>query len=76
MVDYKDYITVNPLVRFGKPCIRGTKISVYEVLNLVFVNGMSLREIQIDYPELSEAQIQACLAFAADQEQMLSVVPE
>lgn len=67
MVNYKKYISIDPNIRFGKPCIKGTRISVYDVLSW-FANGMTVTEIKKDFPELSEEQIQACLAFAADKE--------
>ncbi len=72
MVNYKEYISINPSIRFGKPCIKGTRISVYDVLSWM-ANGMTSKDIERDYPELSEAQINACLAFAADKEHKVSV---
>jgi uncharacterized protein (DUF433 family) len=72
MIDYKEYITINPNQRFGKPCIIGTRISVYDVLNW-FANGMSEEEIIEDFPELSIAQIRACLAFAADKNHKIRI---
>ncbi|WP_375559756.1 DUF433 domain-containing protein [Bernardetia sp. OM2101] len=72
MIDYKKYITINPNQRFGKPCIIGTRISVYDVLNW-FANGMSEEEIIEDFPELSTAQIRACLAFAADKNHKIRI---
>ena len=64
---YAPYITIDPNIRFGKPCITGTRISVYDVLGWM-ASGMSISDILEDYPELSEEQIRACLAFAADRE--------
>ncbi len=72
MVDYKEYISIDPNIRFGKPCITGTRISVYDVLNWL-ANGMTSQEIREDFPELSIEQIQACLAYAADREHKLLV---
>lgn len=72
MVDYKKYISIDPNIRFGKPCIKGTRISVYDVLSW-FANGMSMEDIKNDFPELSDKQIQACLAYAADREHKISV---
>ncbi len=72
MVDYKKYISIDPNIRFGKPCIKGTRISVYDVLSW-FANGMSMKDIKNDFPELSDKQIQACLAYAADREHKISV---
>jgi len=71
-IDYKKYISIDPNIRFGKPCITGTRISVYDVLSWL-ANGMATKEIQEDYPELSIEQIQACLAYAADREHKLKV---
>ena len=72
MIDYKKYISIDPNIRFGKPCITGTRISVYDVLSWL-ANGMTTKEIQEDFPELSNEQIQACLAYAADREHKLKV---
>ena len=72
MIDYKKYISIDPNIRFGKPCITGTRISVYDVLSWL-ANGMTTKEIQEDFPELSIEQIQACLAYAADREHKLKV---
>jgi uncharacterized protein (DUF433 family) len=69
---YQEYIEIRPDKRFGKPCIKGTRISVYDVLNWMS-NGMSKEEILEDFDELSEEQINACLAFAADKEHKLRV---
>lgn len=67
MIKYQDIIKRNPNKRFGKPCIRETRISVYDVLNWL-ANEMSFQEIISDYPELTEKDILACLAYAADKE--------
>jgi len=72
MINYKKYITRNPDVRFGKPCIIGTRISVYDVLSWL-ASGMSYEEVLGDYPEISKEQIQACLAYAADKEHKVKV---
>jgi len=72
MIDYKKYIVIDPAVRFGKPCIKGTRISVFDVLNW-FANGMTALEIKKDFPELSDDQIKACLAYAADREHKIRV---
>ena len=73
MVDYRKYISIDPRIRFGKPCITGTRISVYDVLSW-FANGMTIDEIKEDFPELTDEQIRACLAFAADKEHKLRAV--
>jgi uncharacterized protein (DUF433 family) len=67
MINYREYIEIKSEVRFGKPILIGTRISVYDVLNWL-ANGMSINEIISDFPELSEVQIKACLAYAADKE--------
>lgn len=73
MVDYKKYIEIDPNVRFGKPVIKGTRISVYDVLSWM-AEGMSDRDIIDDFPELEEEQIKACLAYAAERENKMRVV--
>lgn len=72
-MDYRDRITVEPDKRGGKPCIRGLRITVYDVLDML-ANGMSADDIVADFPELEAADIQACLAFAADRERRLLIV--
>ena len=67
MVDYKQIISRNPDIRFGKPCIKGTRITVYDVLSWL-ASGMTFDEIIEDFPELTESDILACLAFAAERE--------
>lgn len=66
-VDYKDIITIEPGKRSGKPCIRGLRITVYDVLEYL-ASGMTHQEILKDFPYLTEEDIRACLAFAADRE--------
>ena len=72
MRDYREIIKINPDVRFGKPCVRNTRISVYDVLSWL-ASGMTTKEILEDYPELTEEDIQACLAYAADREHRIRV---
>ncbi|WP_143959653.1 DUF433 domain-containing protein [Litoribacter populi] len=72
MVDYREHISINPNVRFGKPCLNGTRIAVYDVLNWL-ANGMTAEEIVEDFPELDAEKIQACLAYAADREHKIQV---
>jgi uncharacterized protein (DUF433 family) len=64
-VDYSQIITLEPGKRGGKPCIRGMRITVYDVLDYL-ASGMSHAEILADFPYLTEQDILACLAFAAD----------
>lgn len=66
-MNYTQYISIDPNIRFGKPCVTGTRITVYDVLGWM-ASGMSISEILDDYPQLTEIQIRACLAFAADRE--------
>lgn len=72
-MDYRDRITVEPDKRGGKPCIRGLRITVYDVLDML-ASGMSADDIVADFPELEPTDIQACLAFAADRERHLLIV--
>ena len=69
-MDYRDLITIEPGKRGGKPCIRGLRITVYDVLEYL-ASDMSVEHILRDFPELTEADIRACLAFAADRERRL-----
>jgi uncharacterized protein (DUF433 family) len=71
-MSYRDIITVEPNRRNGKPCIRQTRITVYDVLGWL-ADGMSIAEITNDFPELTETDIRACLEFAADRGQCQSV---
>jgi uncharacterized protein (DUF433 family) len=64
-------ISVNPAVRSGKPCIKGTRITVYDVLEYL-AGGMSEDEILTDFPDLSFDDLRACLAFAAVRERRQS----
>ena len=68
--NYQNRITVEPGKRSGKPCIRGMRITVYDVLEYL-ASGMSEEEILDDFPELEKEDIRACLAFAADRERRL-----
>jgi uncharacterized protein (DUF433 family) len=68
MTNYREYIEIQADKRFGKPCIKGTRISVYDVLNWL-ANGMTKQEVLEDFPELSKEHINACLFFAADRTQ-------
>lgn len=70
---YAGIITIEPGKRSGKPCIRGMRITVYDVLSWL-ASGMTHQEILLDYPELAETDILACLAFAADKEKSITFV--
>ena len=69
---YSDRIEIIPNIRFGRPCIKGTRIAVYDVLNWL-ASSMTEEQIIKDYPELRVEDIKACLAFAADREHKLRV---
>ena len=72
-MDYKNYIEIVPGKRNGKPCIKQTRISVYDVLAWL-AQGMSISDILEDYPELTAEQILACLSYAAEREHHLSTI--
>ena len=69
-MDYQARISIEPGKRGGKPCIRGMRITVYDVLDYL-ASGMSEQEILDDFPDLTRDDIRACLAFAADRERRL-----
>ena len=73
-MSYRDRIVLNPEVRFGKPTVRGTRISVGDVLSYL-ASGMTEAEIVTEFPSLSSDDIRACLAFAADRERFLRSSP-
>ncbi len=73
-MDYHNIITIEPGKRGGKPCIRGMRITVYDVLSYLAA-GMTEQEVLDDFPELTHDDILACLSYAADREQRLLVVP-
>ena len=72
--DYTKIITIDPEKRGGKPCIRGLRITVYDVLEYL-ASGMSEDEILADFPDLAREDIRATLAFAADRERRLVSLP-
>src|SRR3989337_1648240 len=74
LMDYRKIITIEPGKRGGKPCIRGLRITVYDVLDYL-ASGMSPDEILRDLPDLTSEDIRACLAFAADRERKLVSAP-
>lgn len=73
MKSYLNIITIDPQKRFGQPCIRGMRITVYDVLNWL-ANGMTKENIISDYPELTLDDINACLSFAADREHNIRII--
>jgi uncharacterized protein (DUF433 family) len=70
-MDWNDRIVVDPAVRSGKPCIRGTRITVYDVLEYL-AGGMSEDAILADFPDLARDDVRACLSFAAAREKRLA----
>ena len=73
-MDYSKIITIEPGKRSGKPCIRGMRITVQDILEYL-ASGMTEEEILHDFSELTREDIKACLAFAADRERRLFVAP-
>ena len=71
-MNYQDLITIEPDKRSGQPCIRGMRITVYDVLEYL-ASGMSVEEILADFSELTRDDINACLQFAADREKKLFI---
>ena len=74
-MDYRDIITIDPNKRSGQPCIRGLRMTVQDVLEYL-AGGMTEDEIIADFPDLTHEDILACLAFAADRERRLAVLPQ
>jgi uncharacterized protein (DUF433 family) len=72
-MDYSKIITIEPGKRSGKPCIRGLRITVYDVLDYL-AGGMTEAQILADFPDLQESDIRACLAFAADRERKFEIL--
>jgi len=73
-MDYRERIIIDPEVRFGKPIVRGTRITVGDVLSYL-ASGMSEDEILADFSQLSREDLRACLAFAAERERRLASIP-
>ena len=73
-MDYQSRITIEAGKRSGKPCIRGLRITVYDVLEYL-ASGMTEAQILADFPDLPSEDIRACLAFAADREGRMVSVP-
>jgi uncharacterized protein (DUF433 family) len=74
-VDYHKIITIEPGKRSSKPCIRGTRMTVTDVLEYL-AGGMSQEDLLREFPDLTSEDIRACLAFAADRERKLAALPE
>lgn len=73
MIDYKTFITIEEGKRSGKPCIRNLRITVYDILRML-ADGMQPQEIISDFPDLTEDDIYASLAYAADKERKIAVI--
>ncbi|HLH32440.1 MAG TPA: DUF433 domain-containing protein [Terriglobia bacterium] len=73
-MSYQNILTIEPGKRGGKPCIRGLRITVYDVLEYL-ASGMSEEQILKDFPDLTKEDIKACLEFAADRERRFVSVP-
>jgi len=73
-MDYRKIITIEPEKMGGNPCIRGMRMTVYDVLDYL-ASGMREDEILHDFPDLTRDDILACLAFAADRERRLASIP-
>lgn len=69
-----DRITLDPAIRFGKPCVRGTRITVGDVLGYL-ASGMTEAQVIADFPDLTHQDVLACLAFAAERERRIMPVP-
>ncbi len=72
MIDLNEFIAINPDIRGGKPCIRGTRITVYDILEYM-AGGMSETEILADFPSLKREHLRATLMFAAQRERRLVI---
>lgn len=73
MKEHAAYISINPEIRFGKPCIKGTRIAVADILSWL-ASGMQHEEIFENFPAIKEEHIRAALAFAADREAMIKII--
>lgn len=73
MENIQKHISINPEIRFGKPCITGTRIAVYDVL-IWLASGMNFDEIIEDFPEMNNEKILAALSFAAFREQAIKSI--
>lgn len=73
MKESSSYISIDPEIRFGKPCIKNTRIAISDILQWL-ASGMSHAEILEDYPLLTEDHIRAALMFAANRESMIKII--
>ena len=72
MMNFRDHISIDPGIRSGKPCVRGTRITVADVFDYLG-GGMSIQAVLDDFPSLKAEDIQACFAFAASRERSVAV---
>ncbi|OFV94057.1 MAG: hypothetical protein A3H28_10765 [Acidobacteria bacterium RIFCSPLOWO2_02_FULL_61_28] len=72
-MEYQERITIEPGKRGGKPCIRGLRITVYDVLSYL-ASGMTQEQILADFPDLTREDLLACLSYAAERESQLKVI--
>ena len=72
MTDYQKIITISPEKRFGRPCVRNTRVTEFDVLGWL-ASGMNQTDIINDFPELTKEDISACLSFAAERERKIRV---
>ena len=75
MINYQDYITIEPGKRSGKPCIRGIRITVYDVLKML-ADGLTFAQIMNEFPILTREDLLACLAFAANREKRTTILTQ
>jgi len=73
MKEISSYISIDPEIRFGKPCIKATRIAIVDILQWL-ASGMTHEEILNDYPSLSNEHILAALAFAANRESIIKII--
>jgi len=73
-MNHLERISIDPAVRFGKPCVRGTRLTVGDVLGYL-AGGMTETDLLADFPQLQHEDVLACLAFAAERERRLLAIP-
>jgi len=73
-MNYRNFITIEPNKRGGKPCVRGLRITVYEVLEYL-ASDLTEAEILDDFPDLTREDLKACIAYAADLERRFAIAP-
>ena len=73
-MNYRERIFIDPAIRSGKPCIKGTRITVADVFDYLG-GGMTIEEILDDFPDLKAEDIRACFSFAANRDRRLATIP-